>query len=257
MRVFDFGLNWESFSEKRLEPQRIADAVRSLQSLLQRDDLQGMSFLDVGCGSGLFSIAAHRLRAARIVGIDVNPRCVAVSRGNMGRFAPQAAILFEEVSALDRERLAALGTFDVVYAWGSLHHTGSMWCAIANTAEQVSPGGTLVLAIYKKHMTSPAWKGIKRLYNRAPGAAQYLMAIFFAPAIYAAKFLATGRNPLNKERGMDFWHDVIDWIGGYPYEYATHEKVEAFMKANGFTLRRYVPAQTPIGCNEFVFERTV
>jgi SAM-dependent methyltransferase len=257
MRVFDFGRNWESFSEKLLEPQRIAEAARSLQSLLQRDDLQAMSFLDVGCGSGLFSIAAHELGAARIVGIDINSRCIAVSLQNASRFAPKAAMVFEEISALDREQLAALGKFDVVYAWGALHHTGSMWRAIANTAEQVSPGGTLVLAIYSKHLTSPVWKEIKQVYNSLPGAAQYAMAICFAPAIYAAKFLATGRNPLKKERGMDFWHDMIDWIGGYPYEYATHEEVEAFMKANGFTLRRYVPAQTPIGCNEFVFERTV
>jgi len=257
MRVFDFGLNWESFSEKRLAPQRIADAVRSLQSLLQRDDLQGKSFLDVGCGSGLFSIAAHRLSAARIVGMDVNPLCVAVSRRNMGRFAPQAAISFEEVSALDRDQLAALGTFDVVYAWGSLHHSGAMWNAILNTAHQVAPGGTLALSIYNKHLTSPAWKGIKWFYNHMPSAAQYLMAIFFAGVIYAAKFFVTGRNPLHKERGMDFWHDVIDWIGGYPYEYATREEVETFMKANGFALRRFVPAQTPIGCNEFVFQKTV
>ncbi|HEY2989127.1 MAG TPA: class I SAM-dependent methyltransferase [Candidatus Binatia bacterium] len=256
MAVFDFGRNWESFSDQRLAPQTIDDAVRSLQSLLERDHLQGMSFLDVGCGSGLFSIAAHRLGAARVVGIDISPRCVAVSRRNLGRFAPNAAISFDEGSALDPERLAALGTFDVVYAWGSLHHTGAMWSAIANAAKQVAPGGTLVLAIYNKHLTSPAWREIKRFYNRAPGAAQYLLAIFFAPVIYVAKFLVTGRNPLHKERGMDFWHDVIDWIGGFPYEYAPREEVEAFMKASGFRLRRAVPGQTPIACNEFVFQRT-
>lgn len=256
MPVFDFGRNWESFSDKLLEPPRIADAARSLQSLLQRENLRGMTFLDVGCGSGLFSIAAHELHAAKIVGIDVDPRCVAVSRRNAQRFTPDAAISFEQASALDPDRLAALGIFDVVYAWGSLHHTGAMRRAIINTSKQVAPGGTLVLAIYNKHVTSPAWKAIKRLYNRAPGAAQYLMAIGFAPAIYTAKFLATGRNPLTKERGMDFWHDVIDWIGGYPYEYATREEIESFMKANGFTLRRCVPAQTGIGCNEFVFQRS-
>lgn len=256
-RAFDFGLNWEQFSERRLEPESLLIAIRSLQTLLERDNLHGLSVLDIGCGSGLFAIAAHELGAAKVVGIDIDPRCIVVSEQNLKRLSTNASVAFRRASVLDQRDLALLGMFDLVYAWGSLHHTGAMWEAIGNAAKQISPQGTLVLAIYNKHTTSPLWKRIKWLYNHVPNLCQRIMTIFFAGLIYVAKFLATGRNPLRKERGMDFWHDVIDWVGGYPYEYATSSEVESFMKARGFALRRHVPAQVPTGCNEFVFERNI
>lgn len=255
MRVFDFGSNWQVFSEQRIDAQRLDIAMQSLQALLQRDTLKGVSVLDVGCGSGLFSIAAQQLGAAKVVGVDVNPRCIAVSQQNVARLAPSASVEFQEASALSPTSMASLGQFDLVYAWGSLHHSGAMWDAIRNVAAHVAPNGTLVLAIYNKHITSPAWKSIKWFYNQLPGFGQHLLALLFAGIIYVAKFIVTRRNPLDKERGMDFWYDVIDWIGGYPYEYATRQEIETFMRAVGFTPKRFVAAQVPTGCNEFVFER--
>ena len=255
MRAFDFGSNWQAFSDQRIDAQRLPLAVGSLQSLLERNTLQGVSFLDVGCGSGLFTIAAYQLGAAPVVGIDINPQCITVSEQNRDRFAPKTPITFLQASALIPESLKPLGLFDIVYAWGSLHHTGAMWDAMRYVAKQVSPSGTLVLSIYNKHITSPAWKGIKWFYNQLPNRGQRLLTFPFAGIIYVAKFLVTRRNPLQKERGMDFWHDVIDWIGGYPYEYATPQEIQAFVSAQGFVLRRYVSAQVPTGCNEFVFER--
>ncbi len=256
MQGFDFAANWAAFSEKKVDAPRLAVACRSLQALLQRGTLQNARFLDVGCGSGLFSIAACQLGAGEVVGIDLNPDCIAVSRQNRDHLASGSAIDFQVVSALDQARLQELGQFDIVYAWGSLHHTGAMWEAIRNVAGLVAPGGTLVLAIYNRHVTSPVWKRIKWLYNRLPRFGQQIMTLVFAGIIYIAKLVVTRRNPLEKERGMDFWYDVIDWIGGYPYEYATPQAVESYVQALGFTLRQFVKAQVPTGCNEFVFERT-
>jgi 2-polyprenyl-6-hydroxyphenyl methylase/3-demethylubiquinone-9 3-methyltransferase len=124
LKLFDFGSNWEAFSEQRIDDQRLNAAVRSLSALLQRDTLNGVSFLDVGCGSGLFSIAAYKLGAARIIGIDINPRCIAVSERNRDNLVPGAPITFRSASVLSAECLDELGQFDLVYAWGSLHHTG-------------------------------------------------------------------------------------------------------------------------------------
>ncbi|MEE8303568.1 MAG: class I SAM-dependent methyltransferase [Candidatus Tectomicrobia bacterium] len=255
MRMFDFGSNWQAFSQQRLDAHRLTLAVHSLQSLLQRQTLHGSSFLDVGCGSGLFAIAAHQLGAASVVGIDINPKCITICEQNRDRFAPRAPIRFLEASALIPESFQSLGQFDTVYAWGSLHHTGAMWDAMRYVAKQVSPGGTLALAIYNKHVTSPVWKGIKWLYNQLPNPGQRLLAYPSAAIIYVTKFLVTRRNPLDNERGMDFWYDVIDWIGGYPYEYSLPQQVQEFVTAQGFALRRYVPARVPTGCNEFIFDK--
>jgi 2-polyprenyl-6-hydroxyphenyl methylase/3-demethylubiquinone-9 3-methyltransferase len=255
MRVFDFGANWQAFTEQRVDEQRLTIAQHSLQQLLGNDRLTGKTVLDVGCGSGLFSVAAARLGAKQVLGVDINPRCIEVSAANLARFAPGSAVRFQQMSALDSAGMASLGTFDAVYAWGSLHHTGAMWDAIRNTMPRVVPGGVFVIAIYNQHSTSAAWHWIKRTYNQMPTLIQQLMAIFFAGVIFFAKMAVTRRNPLEKERGMDFWYDVIDWIGGYPYEYATPQLVTAFVQAHGFRLRRMIPAQVPTGCNEFVFEK--
>lgn len=231
-------------------------AAQSLQALLGRTDLGGATVLDVGCGSGIFAIAAHRIGAGRVLGVDINPRSIDASQQNLARLEPGAPVTFCHMSALDRPAMDALGQFDLVYAWGSLHHTGSLYAAIINTARLVAPGGTLVLAIYNRHITSPVWRCIKWLYNHVPGLVQRIIALVFAGVIYVAKLAVTRRNPLEKERGMDFWYDVIDWVGGYPYEYASPAEIEAFVQRLGFTLRTLVSAQVPTGCNEFVFERT-
>jgi SAM-dependent methyltransferase len=257
MRVFDFGANWQDFTEQRVDEQRLALATESLGGLLRQDRLDGLRVLDVGCGSGLFSVAAARLGAAEVVGVDINPTCIQVSERNRQTFVPDAAITLRQASALDQAGMAALGTFDLVYAWGSLHHTGSMWNAIQNTLACVAPGGTLVLAIYNEHVTSSTWRGIKWLYNQVPPLLQRLLALVLGGVIWVAKLAVTRRNPFEKERGMDFWYDVIDWVGGYPYEYATTQTMQRFVEGHGFRLKRLVPAQVPTGCNEFVFERIV
>jgi 2-polyprenyl-6-hydroxyphenyl methylase/3-demethylubiquinone-9 3-methyltransferase len=252
---FDFGSNWAEFSKQHIDRQRLVLACESLQSLLEEKSLSGRSFLDVGCGSGLFSIAAHQLGATKVIGIDVNPRCIEISQANRDFLVPGAPIEFYVASALDPERLKSFGNFNLVYAWGSLHHTGSMWNALRNVSECVGPEGILVLAIYNKHVTSPVWKSIKWFYNRAPGIIQRCMVAFFGVVIYVAKFLVIRTNPMQKERGMDFWFDVVDWIGGYPYEYARREEVEQSVYEQGFLLDRFIVAQVPTGCNEFVFSR--
>jgi len=253
--AFDFGANWDAFSDRLMAESRLHIAMESLQTLLQRENLHGASVADVGCGSGLFSIAAAKLDAARVVGLDINPLCIEVSCRNKARLAPDAVLSFHRASALSPEELAPFGTFDVVYAWGSLHHTGAMWDALRNVTRMVAPGGTLVLAIYNEHATSPLWRVIKRIYNRLPKLPQTLMAAGAAAVIFVAKALVTRRNPLNKERGMSFWYDVVDWVGGYPYEYASRSRVEQFIASAGFAMTRFVRAQVPTGCNEYVFRR--
>ena len=255
MKQFDFGTNWQAFSEQRVDTDRVARACQSLLSLLRKDSLAGLSFLDVGCGSGLFSIAAYQLGASRVVGLDVNPSCIEISRDNRERLIPRSPVEFHVASALQPEQLERFGAFDLVYAWGSLHHSGSMWTAIRNVAACVAPGGILIVAIYNKHITSPLWKFIKQVYNRVPGIVQRVMIFFFAGVIYIAKFLVIRGNPLKKERGMDFWFDVIDWVGGYPYEYAAPAVVEQRVCDQGFKLQGCVAAQVPTGCNEFVFRK--
>ena len=72
---FEFGKNWSQFLS-HLNDSRIAEAEQSLRNMLEVDDLCGKRFLDIGSGSGLFSLAARRLGAS-VYSFDYDPRSVA------------------------------------------------------------------------------------------------------------------------------------------------------------------------------------
>jgi 2-polyprenyl-6-hydroxyphenyl methylase/3-demethylubiquinone-9 3-methyltransferase len=145
--------------------------------------------------------------------------------------------------------------FDIVHSWGVLHHTGNMAAAVRQAAGLVAPGGYLILAIYNRHWSNPLWWLIKRTYVSSPSWLRRVHVGILYPVIYAAKWAVTKRRPQRQERGMDFYYDVIDWVGGYPYEYASEDEVVSMVGELGFVRVRARPANVPTGCNEFVFRR--
>jgi 2-polyprenyl-6-hydroxyphenyl methylase/3-demethylubiquinone-9 3-methyltransferase len=254
-RAFAFGANWRRFLQ-HLSEERIRGAEESLKTRLGVTGLDGKTFLDVGCGSGLFSLAARRL-GARVRSFDVDPESVACTRELKERFFPSDPDwIIEPGSALDRSYLASLGEFDVVYSWGVLHHTGALWDALANVAAPVAPGGSLFLAVYNDQgWLSVYWRAVKNVANRGL-LGRWLMLALHAPYLLLGRFLArafTGRGVL--ERGMSLWHDMIDWVGGYPTEMARPEVVFDFFHARGFVLKGLRTCGGRHGCNEFVFLR--
>lgn len=264
-RRFSFGSNWAAFLEW-LTPERIAEAERSLRQMLGRERLEGLTFLDVGSGSGLFSLAARRL-GARVTSFDFDPKSVACTEELRRRHAPgDSEWAIFEGSALDDALMARLGTFDIVYSWGVLHHTGSMWKALGNVSGLVRPGGMLFIAIYNHQVYwTSFYTRMKRLYVALPAPLRFLVS-----GPYIATQVVKGglrdillfRNPVERyrervrQRGMSMWHDWIDWIGGYPFEAVPPEAIFAFCRERGFSLDRLVTCGGGQGCNEFVFTRT-
>jgi 2-polyprenyl-6-hydroxyphenyl methylase/3-demethylubiquinone-9 3-methyltransferase len=256
---FPFGRNWRRFLEV-LDEQRIETARRSLIGGLGEERIAGRRVLDVGCGSGLFSLAALRSGASRVHSFDFDPESVACARVLRRRFPGAARWTVEIGSILDEDYVRALGRWDVVYAWGVLHHTGDLWRALGNASTLVAPGGALFVAIYNDDgLRTRVWHEVKRLYNRGP-AARLAVAGAFIPYFItagAAADLVAGKNPLRRyldyssRRGMSFVHDWLDWLGGLPFEPARPEAVFAFLQARGFALEHLRTSRA--GCNEFVF----
>ena len=261
---FEFGKNWARFLST-LRDERIERAEASLQSMLGTDRLTERRFLDLGCGSGLFSLAARRL-GARVYSVDFDPHSVACASELRRRYFPDhESWQIEEGSALDAAYLESLGRFDIVYSWGVLHHTGSMWEALANAAIPVARGGQLFVSIYNDQgSASRRWLTVKRLYNRFPSGFRFVVLI---PAVVHLWWRRWVKDLLRlrpfeswrrdgHERGMSAWYDVVDWVGGYPFEVAKPDEIFEFYRARGFQLEKMVTCGGSLGCNEFVFRRT-
>jgi 2-polyprenyl-6-hydroxyphenyl methylase/3-demethylubiquinone-9 3-methyltransferase len=256
---FAFGKNWSRFLS-RIDSPRIEAARASIAGKLRTSCLEGSSFLDVGCGSGLFSLAARQL-GAQVSSFDYDPDSVSCAQELRHRFSPNdPGWNVNQGSVLDKTYLASLGQFDEVYSWGVLHHTGGMWDALENVAPLVKPGGSLFIAIYNDAGESTRrWTIIKRIYNKSPllrGPLLALVACYYIAARLANYLLHPGllfKRP-KRERGMAFATDFVDWVGGYPFEFAAPEEIFEFYRRRGFTLN-YLKTRRGNACNEFVFTR--
>jgi SAM-dependent methyltransferase len=242
---FDFGENWRRFNASLSLSQRQA-ARDSLTSWL--GPIEGLSFLDIGAGSGLFAAVAAEL-GAHVTAFDFDPATPAIEKGDV----------------LDREYMVSLGRFDLVYAWGVLHHTGAMWTALDSACEAVAPGGRLFVAIYNDQgRRSNAWRAVKRTYHTVPQRLRpvYVAAItapfelrtFVKCMLIRQSYFAGWRH--SNVRGMTKWRDMVDWVGGYPFEVAKPEEVLDFCRTRGFVLERLYTAGGTLGNNQFLFRRT-
>jgi 2-polyprenyl-3-methyl-5-hydroxy-6-metoxy-1,4-benzoquinol methylase len=261
---FQFGENWTRFLN-HLNDDRIDQAVAGMKRVLGCESLQGKTFLDVGSGSGLMSLAARRL-GATVRSFDFDTNSVACTQELRRRYYPDDENwVVSQGSALNEEFIHSLGTFDVVYSWGVLHHTGNMWKALGNAGLAVAPGGQLMVAIYNDQgYISRRWHAVKKAYVTWPQPFRTLLLAVCTVVLWWRQWvhdlirfrfdLPTWRN-YGKERGMTAWIDVVDWVGGYPFEVASPEAIFGFYHPKGFQLRYLSTMGGGLGCNEFTFQR--
>jgi predicted RNA methylase len=260
---FSFGENWSQYAEK-INENRIAEAEESLIRLVGREAIEGRTFLDIGCGSGLFSLAAVRLGCRKLLAVDLDPKSVETTRQTLARHVAGKNWECQNISVFDLDP-AKQGTFDVVYSWGVLHHTGAMYKAIANASKMVAPKGMLTLALYTKTPFCGMWRVEKRIYSRSPKWAQKMIETLYIEVVrlrlaLKGESLKKRREEYWKSRGMDMYHDTRDWLGGYPYESISPREAMSYMKELGFEpVRSFI---TPVigllgsGCDEYSFTRT-
>lgn len=265
---FAFGRNWAEYAEKIAAPE-IDEADRGLARLLGGERLDGKRFVDIGSGSGLHSLSALRLGAAEVLAVDIDPDSLATTRAVLGRHAPSPKWRAEHMSVFDMDP-AQQGRFDVVYSWGVLHHTGDMMRAIARAAAMTERSGLFVFALYRRVWMDWFWRIEKPWYSKA-GPSQQRRARAVYAQLMKVGLLATGRrfgtyvSTYRGNRGMDYWHDVHDWMGGWPYESILPYEVEQRMRSFGFERVRVFASRGRLlgrdpgffgsGCDEFVYRR--
>lgn len=256
---FEFGKNWDDYS-RLIDDEAIAEAERGVLNLIPAEAIRGATWLDIGSGSGLHSLAASRLGAKEVTTIDIDKDSVATTKKVLAAHGVSAKVLERSVFEIDD-----LGQFDIVYSWGVLHHTGAMWRAVKSAAERVRPGGLFVIALYQKTPMCGAWTVEKRLYTAAPEPVRQAMRGVYK-TLFKLALRVTGRSPKAYEgnykssRGMNWDHDIHDWLGGYPYESSTPAETRDFVVGLGFepvSIGDLNPGRGLFGtgCAEYVFRR--
>ncbi len=254
---FHFGENWQRYLA-HVDDEAVAFAERGLLKLVPRDRLRGATFIDIGCGSGIHALAAYRL-GAKVTAIDVDADSVAAALVLLNRYGAEADVRRESV-------FDAQGQFDVVYSWGVLHHTAAMWKAIEHAAGLVKPGGLFAIALYQKTPACGVWARIKRRYSKSGRTVQSVIRYPYM-ALLLLRLAAGGTHvrrylrDYKSNRGMNFFTDIHDWLGGYPYESASAEEIKTFFDGLGFgvVFEDPRPAGRGVfgtGCIEFTFEKT-
>jgi len=259
---FGFGDNWTQFS-KTINDKTIFDAVESLKHNTGHNSLEGLTFLDAGCGSGLFSLAANNLDADSIFSFDYDLDSVNCTKYIKQKYSSTSLNNWDIVQGdvLDTTWLKNIGQFDITYSWGVLHHTGNMWGAFENIMGTVKPGGLLFISIYNDQgQMSKFWKFVKYTYIKGSSFSRFLLLYSFLAYLYLMRTVRgiVKNLPLSTwysgaGRGMNLIYDAKDWIGGYPFEVARPEEIIEFFEKNKFSL---IKQNLKFGhaCNEYVFK---
>ena len=238
---FKFGENWQDFSNN-LSDSMIKDAILCTKKSLNDAgvEIRGKTVIDIGCGSGLFSLAALDLGAKFITSFDYDPSSVECTRKLLQskNFSNNDFEVLEG-SILDDEFISRLSKYDLVYSWGVLHHTGNLKKALKNSCNLTKKNGIIFIALYQKTFLDPIWKIEKRFYSSSSKRIQIIidrMFIFLIRITYILKrksFKNFVKNYSNN-RGMNYYRDISDWLGGYPYEGITVEECIKFFSRIGF-----------------------
>lgn len=260
---YGFGKNWAEFIQTKLSEEIIQESVDHLKDFMKVDSLHGKTFLDIGCGSGIHSLAALRLGASRVVAFDYDEDSVETSRKvRAWAETPEEKWSIVQGSVLDTSFMESLPKSDIVYSWGVLHHTGSMWEAVRNAAIPLKKGGEFYIALYSSDNyidpTPEFWIKLKRAYNQATPLAKKLMELKYVYWILIRPEIEAGRAPLGLmehygKRGMTAWTDAKDWLGGFPMEFSGFAETRDFCRReSGLDL---VNVLTGEGCTEYLFTR--
>ena len=260
---FGFGDNWKDFIGSNFSIERVEISKKHMLEFMGCQDFSGRDFLDLGCGSGLHSMAALISGATHVHGFDYDHNSIAASNLIREKMGNPPNWTTEQGSVLDDAFMTRLPRFQIVYSWGVLHHTGDVWHAIRNAAGRVAPGGLFYIALYSADVqTDPTpefWLDVKRKYLAGGSFTRRMMELWYIwrfmivrPERHFSTLLHMMRQ-YKKNRGMNMMTDIRDWLGGWPMEFVYDNDAIDFVAKLGFELKNIATGEAN---TEFLFVRT-
>jgi 2-polyprenyl-6-hydroxyphenyl methylase/3-demethylubiquinone-9 3-methyltransferase len=257
--TFSFGRNWKDYL-KTAGKEEVERAKADIDEWLGANYVSGRTVLDIGSGSGIHSLAFHLLGAKMVCSFDYDAHSVEATKLLWEKEGKPENWVVSHGSIVDENCITSLGKgFDIVYAWGVLHHTGAMWEAIDNSISLVKPGGTLWISLYAKGPRHSRDLALKQRYNSASPLGKKWMIYNRVGRVVLSR-LGHFRNPFTwnekKGRGMNVYHNIVDWLGGLPYEVASEDEVVRACRKKGLILER-IKVKREGGCSIYVFRNLI
>jgi 2-polyprenyl-3-methyl-5-hydroxy-6-metoxy-1,4-benzoquinol methylase len=259
---FEFGRNWHEFIQKNYGQDKVETSKVHMLDFLKLENLEGKSFLDIGCGSGLHSVAALQSGATTVHGFDYDPDSVAATRFVQSQAGNPTNWTVEQGSVLDDAYVERIPLFDIVYSWGVLHHTGDVWHAIRNAASRVNSGGLFYIALYSADAqiepSAEFWLEVKQKYVSSGWLVRRIMDYWYIWRFMMHRQISRlpevirRMQEYKKFRGMNLMTDIRDWMGGWPMEFVHDKDAIDFCLKLGFTLENITTGEAN---SEFLFRR--
>ena len=249
---FSFGKNWLHFIQNNINDSVIES---SRIDIIKWFDVKDKSIIDIGCGSGLSSLIFNNEKAKYIYSFDYDINSVdsTLLLKNKQKIINNDWVI-KQGNILDTDYIKSLGKFDIVYSWGVLHHTGDLWKAIKNAI--YLSNDLIMLSLYSNIANYDNDFTAKQNYNKfnelekKKNIADYVMTV--KQSSKKNEEILNWNTP--SKRGMNKYNDIIDWVGGFPYEVCSTKQINQFMEENGFILiQKYDPVQQ--ACHEWLFKK--
>ncbi len=192
--------------------------------------------LDAGCGTGIFAHIFADKGARQVVAIDISKQSLTKGKGLSRQVKKNLSFGLADLLALPFQQ----ETFDIVWCWGAAHHTTQPERALQQLAAVVKPGGTLLLALYRKAWLTGIHDFFRRQLKNTPVSWQRPLARCLSIVLEPMVRLMRRRDKLRG--GEKFEELVLDWFFNPLRHHLDPEPVLKLLGAQGFQIERFIPA---------------
>ena len=269
---FSFGSNWNEFIDNSITnksfDRKLKYCINHLSNTFSKS-IDKKIFIDIGCGSGLFSLAAIKLNASKVLSFDFDLNSVNTTNKLLslkGVDKEKANSLQHDIrneiilsNYLNAEQSKKIQKF--IYCAGVVHHTGNVYLSMDNVSKLANnKNDEIFISIYNKiPVLTFLWWLEKKIYINV--GIWRRLALFIWLFAWSSYWILKLQNPIkniqrygDNDRGMSFLTDAKDWLGGYPYEPLYKEDVIAFFKKRNFELINFNRGGN-WGLNDYLFKK--
>ncbi|MFQ6107920.1 MAG: class I SAM-dependent methyltransferase [Candidatus Aminicenantales bacterium] len=200
------------------------------------EEVLNKSVLDAGCGTGVFSIIFARMGALSVVGIDISKRSLERAQRQADQLGLQNAT-FQKVNMLRLPFTDAC--FDIVWSWGSVHHTADPFGCLAELIRVLKPGGSLLVAVYRRTGLTFLHETLRKGLIRLPS--KYWIPFSRFLSLVAAPGISLFKKRDKSRKGEKLEQLLFDWFFVPIRHSYLPEEIKSFLVKRGLVIKKYLP----------------